>query len=93
METSEQVQLLQQEVATLKNEINEIKDILNCNTKEKAYTVAQAAVKLGLKPCGINYHIRKGSIRALGRNKRNKKILESELNRYIQSITKPEAKS
>lgn len=93
MESETQIQLLQHEVATLKNEINEIKDLLNCNTSEKAYTVAQVAVKLGLQPSGVNFHIRKGNIKSFGRNKRNKKILESELNRYIQSITKPEAKS
>ncbi|MDO8999793.1 MAG: helix-turn-helix domain-containing protein [Bacteroidota bacterium] len=91
METHEQVEQLQQDVAALKTEVNELKEIVKGSVSEKMFTVAQAAVKLGLKPSGVNWHIRKNALKASG--KRYKKIKESDLNQFIELNRKPEARA
>lgn len=88
MSTSEEVQLLKEEVTDLKTEIIKIKELIHSQVSEKLYTVAQVATSLNLTPAGVNFHIRKGHIKAIG--KRCKKIRESELNNYILTIKKQE---
>lgn len=84
------LELLQQQVNNLQNTVNHLNEVVTGQQSEKYYTVAQVATKLGLKPVGVNYHIRKGNIKAIG--KRYKKIRETELNNYIATISKQEAK-
>lgn len=85
------IEMLEEKVSFLQAAYNELKELVTGQRSEKCYTVAQVATKLGLSPAGVNFHIRNGNIKAIG--KRYKKIRESELNNYIATRTKPEAKS
>jgi hypothetical protein len=86
-----EIETLKQEVSELKSQVLQLKETVTGQLIEKRFTVAQVAAKLGLTPNGVNFHIRQGNIKALG--KRCKKILESELNRYIETIKKPEVRA
>jgi Helix-turn-helix domain len=84
---------LEHEVNCLRIEVSELKELITGQQTETSYSVAQVATKLGLSTSGVNFHIRKGTIKAFGNNQRFKKIKESELNRYIATLSKPEAKA
>ena len=86
------LEFLQQQFNALQNTVNNLKEIVTGQQSEKYYTVAQVATKLGLTTAGVNYHIRKGNIKAIGGKQRYKKIIETELNNYIATISKQEAK-
>lgn len=85
----QKIEHMQSEIANLKSTVSELADILKGNS-EKLYTVPQVAELLGLKPSGVNWHIRAGSLIASG--KRYKKIKESELQKFI-SIHKKRSNS
>lgn len=80
------IDTLQQQVNLLQTEIKELKELVVGQRSEKMFSVPQVACKLGLKPSGVNFHIRKGHIKAIG--KRYKKIRESDLNNYIETLKK-----
>lgn len=84
------IEMLEEKVSFLQAAFNKLEELVTGQQSEKCYTVAQVATKLGLSSAGVNFHIRKGNIKAIG--KRYKKIRESELNNYIATLTKPEAK-
>lgn len=83
----EKVEFLEKKVAALEARIEET----FLAKEEKNYSVAQVATLLGLKSCGVNYHIRSGNLIASG--KRYKKIKESDLNRFIELNKKYEVKA
>lgn len=84
---------LEQELFTLKGVVNTLNEIITGQQSEKLYSVAQVAQLLDIKPEGVNYHIRNGNIKTIGTKQRFKKITESELNRYIATLTNKEAKA
>lgn len=86
------LELLQQQVITLQSTVNHLQEVVTGKQSEKYYTVAQVATLLGLKPCGVNFHIREGNLKASGGKRRYKTISETELNNFIASRTKQEAK-
>jgi hypothetical protein len=75
-----EIQELQNKVEILESKYNGLIEQLQQKQIEKLLTVNQVAIMLGLKPQGVNYHIRKGNIKAIG--KRCKKISEAEVLRY-----------
>lgn len=77
-----EIQELQNKVEVLEAKYNHIVEQLQQKQVEKLLTVNQVAIRLNLTPQGVNYHIRKGSIKAIG--KRCKKITEAEVLRYIE---------
>ena len=86
------IETLVEKVSFLQNALNELKEIVTGQQSEKYYSVAQVATKLGLSNAGVNFHIRKGNIKVIGSKQRFKKISETELNNYIATISKQEAK-
>lgn len=89
MMDQQKIEQLEQDVTKLKVTVNELTELVKGST-EKLYTVPQVAELLGLKPSGVNWHIRAGNLIASG--KRYKKIKESELHKFI-SIHKKRSNS
>lgn len=81
-----EIQELQNEVSELKNKYNSLIEQLQQRQVEKLLTVKQVATMLQLTPSGVNFHIRKGKLKAIG--KRYKKVSEAEVLRYMQNNNK-----
>lgn len=86
------IEILKQEVSFLRAAYTELKELVTGQQSEECYTVKQVAKLLGLTTAGVNFHIRNGNIKTIGGKLRHKKIRKSELDRYIATLTKPEAK-
>lgn len=86
------IEMLEEKVSFLQKAYNELKEIVTGQQTEKYYSVAQVATKLGLSTAGVNFHIRNGNLKTVGNKQRFKKISEAELNNYIATLTKTEAK-
>lgn len=84
---------LEQELFTLKTVVNTLKEMITGQQSEVTYSVSQVAKLLGLTKAGVNFHIRNGNIKTIGNKQRFKQIAESELNRYIATLTNNEAKA
>lgn len=76
----------------LRNAVEKLTEIITGQQSEPTYSVKQVAIKLGIKPAGVLYHIREGNIKTTGNKKRFLKIKESDLNAYIATLTNMEAK-
>lgn len=90
-ELQQQHNALQQQHNVLQGQVDKLTELITGQRSEKHYSVAQVAVKLGLTTAGVNFHIRKGNIIAVGGKQRFKKISESELNNFIATRSKHEA--
>lgn len=75
-----EIQELQNKVEILESKYNGLIEQQKQSQVEKLLTVKQVATMLKLSAQGVNYHIRKGTLKAIG--KRCKKITESEVLRY-----------
>ncbi len=85
------IEILEERVSFLQKAYNELKELVTGQQSEPTFTVKQVAIKLGISANGVNWHIREGNIKAKG--KRYKKIKESDLQNYINTINKkPETK-
>ncbi|HEX7412801.1 MAG TPA: hypothetical protein VF411_02060 [Bacteroidia bacterium] len=84
MGIEEKIELLETGHKALSNKIVELESKLQQQQKEKTFTVKEAAKSLSLTPSGVNYHIRKGNLKAMG--KRCKKICEYDLLRFMKDI-------
>ncbi|MDO9186764.1 MAG: helix-turn-helix domain-containing protein [Bacteroidia bacterium] len=75
-----EIQDLKNKFEVLENKFNGIIEQQKQSQVEKLLTVKQVATMLKLTAQGVNYHIRKGTLKAIG--KRCKKITEAEVLRY-----------
>ncbi len=86
------VEMLDKRVSFLQTTIEKLTELVTGQQSEPTYSVKQVAIKLGIKPGGVLYHIREGNIKTTGNRKRFLKIKESDLNTYIATLTNMEAK-
>lgn len=76
---------MQEDIRYLTGEIKKIKEVITPKENETTYSTEQVATLLGISKAGVNFHIRKGNLKAKGDKGRCKEITESELNRYIKT--------
>ncbi len=93
MGTTITIEMLEEKISFLQAAYNELKELVTGQQSEESYSVKQVAKLLGLETGGVSHHIRSGNIKTIGNKKRYKKIAKSELDRYVATLTKPEAKS
>ncbi len=82
MAIEKEIQELKSEVEVLKKNYDDIIRQLQQRQVEKLLTVKQVANRLHLTAGGVNFHIRKGKLKAVGQ--RCKKITEAEVLRFMQ---------
>jgi hypothetical protein len=78
---------IEQRVQALENYVKHLQEQDPQHKDEKQYSVLQVATLVGIKPAGINYHLRMGNLKHTGK-KSYKRITESQLNEFIANQRK-----